>query len=74
DSGTADALLSSSLFVQTLEQRQGLKIACLEEIALLKGFIDMAQMACLANECGQTDYGKYLHRVLSEYEGVRRER
>ena len=73
DSGTADALLSSSLFVQTLEQRQGLKIACLEEIALLKGFIDMAQMERLANECGQTDYGKYLRRVLGEYEAVKQE-
>src|SRR5207248_8476805 len=48
DTGTFDSLLSSALFVQTLEQRQGLKIACLEEIALLKGFIDVAQMARLA--------------------------
>jgi glucose-1-phosphate thymidylyltransferase len=67
DSGTADTLLSSSLFVQTLEQRQGLKIACLEEIALLKGFIDAAQMERLANECARSDYGRYLRRVLDEH-------
>lgn len=67
DSGTADALLSSSLFVQTLEQRQGLKIACLEEIALIKGFIGITQMERLAHECAQTDYGRYLCRVLEEH-------
>src|SRR5207245_566556 len=48
DAGTFDSLLSSSLFVQTLEQRQGQKIACLEEVALLKGFIDAAQFERLA--------------------------
>ena len=66
DAGTFDALLSSSLFVQTLEQRQGLKIACLEEIALLQGFIDEAQFRKLADGCGGNDYGRYLQRVLDE--------
>ena len=66
DAGTFDALLSSSLFVQTLEQRQGLKIACLEEIALLQGFIDEAQFRRLADACGGNDYGRYLRRVLEE--------
>lgn len=66
DAGTADALLAAALFVQTLEQRQGLKIACLEEIALLKGFIDREQFARLAQACAGTDYGRYLQRVLQE--------
>jgi glucose-1-phosphate thymidylyltransferase len=67
DAGTFDSLLSSSLFVQTLEQRQGLKIACLEEIALLKGFVDLAQFERLAEPYGQSDYGLYLRRILEEY-------
>lgn len=65
DAGTPDSLLSSSQFVQTLELRQGLKIACLEEIALSKGFIDEAQMARLADTCPSKDYGAYLRRVLT---------
>lgn len=67
DAGTCDSLISSSLFVQTLEQRQGLKIACIEEIALLKGFIDVAQFRRLIEECGKNDYGQYLARVLQEW-------
>jgi glucose-1-phosphate thymidylyltransferase len=66
DAGTFDTLLSSSLFVQTLEQRQGLKIACLEEIALLQGFIDEAQFQRLTDACGGNDYGRYLRRVLDD--------
>jgi glucose-1-phosphate thymidylyltransferase len=67
DTGTHESLLASSLFVQTLEHRQGLKIACLEEIALIKGFIDVAQFERLTDACGRTDYGTYLRRVLEEY-------
>ncbi|MBI2807968.1 MAG: glucose-1-phosphate thymidylyltransferase RfbA [Planctomycetes bacterium] len=66
DSGTHDSLLSASVFVQTLEQRQGLKIACIEEIALRKGFIDQVKFQRLTESCGDTDYGKYLQRVLRE--------
>jgi len=66
DTGTPDSLLASSLFMQTLEQRQGLKIACIEEIALLKGFIDVAQFERLVELCGRSDYGLYLRRVLQE--------
>ncbi|CAN5223684.1 glucose-1-phosphate thymidylyltransferase RfbA [soil metagenome] len=66
DAGTFDSLVSSSLFVQTLEQRQGLKIACIEEIAFAKGFIDEAGLEKLAIACGGGDYGKYLRRVLKE--------
>ncbi len=72
DTGTQDSLLASSLFVQTLEQRQGLKIACIEEVALLKGFIDPAQFERLAASCGQSDYGRYLGRVLQEYRAAAR--
>jgi glucose-1-phosphate thymidylyltransferase len=71
DAGTFESLISSSLFVQTLEQRQGLKIACIEEIALAKGFIDAAQFARLVEGCGKSDYGLYLRRVLAEYEAAR---
>jgi glucose-1-phosphate thymidylyltransferase len=67
DTGTHDSLLAASLFVQTLEQRQGLKIACLEEIALLKGFIDRPQFERLAEAYGTSEYGQYLHRTLAEY-------
>jgi glucose-1-phosphate thymidylyltransferase len=66
DTGTFDSLVSSSLFVQTLEQRQGLKIACLEEIALHNGFIDTAQLQKLIESWGQNEYASYLRRVLAE--------
>jgi glucose-1-phosphate thymidylyltransferase len=71
DAGTFDSLLSSSVFVQTLEQRQGLKIACLEEIALVKGFINVTQFERLADAFGKSDYGLYLRRVLEDH-SVRR--
>jgi glucose-1-phosphate thymidylyltransferase len=66
DTGTYDALLASSQFVQTLEERQGLKVACIEEIAFFKGFIDAKQFERLADEAGKCEYGNYLHRVLAE--------
>jgi glucose-1-phosphate thymidylyltransferase len=65
DTGTPESLLSSSTFVQTLEARQGLKIACIEEIAYHKGFIDKAQLERLAKACEKSEYGKYLGRVAS---------
>jgi glucose-1-phosphate thymidylyltransferase len=66
DTGTYDSLLSSSQFVQTLEQRQGLKVACIEEIAFHQKFIDAAQMEKLVEAAGKSDYGKYLRRILNE--------
>jgi glucose-1-phosphate thymidylyltransferase len=66
DAGTPDSLITSSLFVQTVEQRQGLKIACIEEVALLKGFIDVNAFERLVQECAKSDYGTYLRRVLEE--------
>ncbi len=65
DTGTFDSLLSASLFVQTLEQRQGLKVACIEEIAYLKGFIDAAQLHRLAEQHASSEYGQYLRRVAA---------
>ncbi|MCM2280690.1 MAG: glucose-1-phosphate thymidylyltransferase RfbA [Bdellovibrionaceae bacterium] len=66
DSGTYDSLVSASLFVQTLESRQGLKVACVEEIAYLRGFIDRAQMQKLAELHSKSSYGVYLQQVLDE--------
>jgi glucose-1-phosphate thymidylyltransferase len=69
DTGTYDSLLSSSQFVQTLEERQGLKVACIEEIAFFKNFIDANQLKKLADQAGKCEYGQYLLRVLRDAEG-----
>jgi glucose-1-phosphate thymidylyltransferase len=66
DTGTYASLLSSSQFVQTLEERQGLKVACIEEIAFFKKFIDINQLQKLVDQAGKSDYGKYLQRILAE--------
>jgi glucose-1-phosphate thymidylyltransferase len=66
DTGTYDSLLSSSQFVQTIEQRQGMMVACIEEIAWQKGFIDQAQFSKLAEQYSKSEYGAYLRRLLSE--------
>lgn len=64
DSGTYDSLLSASQFVQTIEARQGLKIACIEEVAFMKGFINRAQLVDLVRVYAKSPYGDYLKRVL----------
>jgi glucose-1-phosphate thymidylyltransferase len=64
DTGTHESLLQSSLFVQTIEQRQGLKIACLEEIAYSQGFINREQIEKLAANYPQSGYGTYLKNLL----------
>jgi glucose-1-phosphate thymidylyltransferase len=66
DSGTYDSLLAASQFVQLLEQRQGLKVACLEEIAYSKGYIGADQMLKLAERYSNSPYGQYLKRVVAE--------
>ena len=65
DTGTHESLLSSSQFVQTIEARQGLKIACLEEIAYSQGFITKAQLAKLAETYPASSYGAYLRNVVA---------
>jgi len=64
DTGTHESLLSSSQFVQTIEQRQGLKIACLEEIAYFKGFINRQQFIKIAENYPNSSYGNYLRQIL----------
>ncbi len=66
DTGTYASLLSSSVFVQTLEERQGLKVACIEEIAFAKKFIDAAGLRACADHAGKSEYGQYLRRVLKD--------
>ena len=66
DTGTHDSLLQASHFIQTIQARQGLQIACPEEIAYLKGWIDRAELQALAEPLHKTEYGAYLFGLLSE--------
>lgn len=65
DTGTEDSLLAASNFIQTIEKRQGLKVACIEEIAYQKGFISKEQLLELANEFKNNQYGNYLVRIAN---------
>jgi glucose-1-phosphate thymidylyltransferase len=65
DTGTHEALLEASNFVETIEHRQGLKIACLEEVAYRKGFLSRQRLEALAAEISN-EYGQYLREVLAE--------
>ena len=66
DTGTHDSLLEASLFIQTIEKRQGLKVACLEEIAYRQGYIDTAQLRELSAKMAKSTYGEYLRRIIDE--------
>ena len=66
DTGTHESLLDAGQFIATLEKRQGLKVACLEEIAYRQGWIDAAQLLRLAEPLKKNGYGQYLLRVLQE--------
>ena len=66
DSGTHDSLLEAANFIATIEHRQGLKIACLEEVAYRQGYIDRSQLALLVEESPDSSYRDYLARILQE--------
>ena len=68
DTGTHETLLRASQFVETIESRQGFKIACLEEISLRMGFITLDAFKTLSETMGGTDYANYLRRIASEYQ------
>ncbi len=67
DTGTHESLLQASTFIETIEQRQGLKIACLEEIAFRMGYIDAGQLETLAGPLRKNGYGRYLLDLLKDH-------
>lgn len=69
DTGTHEAFAQATSFIQIIEQRQGLKIACLEEIAYRLGYIPAAQLEKLAQEMIKSSYGQYLQKILTEKKG-----
>jgi len=66
DTGTHESLLQAAAFIAAVEQRQGLKVACLEEIAFRRGWLDGEAVLRLASELGRTEYAEYLRRVVAE--------
>ena len=66
DTGTHSSLLQASVFVETIEQRQGLKIACIEEVAFRMGYIDDRQLISIGNTMSKNDYGQYLLKLATE--------
>jgi glucose-1-phosphate thymidylyltransferase len=64
DTGTHESLLEAGDFIETIEKRQGLKVACIEEIAFSLGYIDRNQVSELAKSLNKNEYGKYLMRLL----------
>ena len=75
DTGTYESLLQAANFIATLEQRQGLKASCIEEIAYKRGFIDKSQLLAIAEPIKNSQYGKYLLRIardeINVYEGIK---
>jgi len=66
DTGTHEALMQASSFIQAIEERQGMMVACLEEIAYRHGYITTAQLAELARQMGSSGYGQYLRRIVEQ--------
>lgn len=66
DTGTHDSMLEASNFIQTIEKRQGLKIACIEEIAFRKGYISRRQLFAIAMEFKNNEYGEYLMKIAED--------
>jgi glucose-1-phosphate thymidylyltransferase len=75
DTGTYESLLQAANFIATLEQRQGLKASCIEEIAFKRGFISREQLIAIATPYKNSQYGKYLLRIANEeinlYDGIK---
>ena len=65
DTGTIDSLMQASQFVQVIEQRQGLKVGCIEEVAYRKGFINKEQLLKIAEPLMKSGYGVYLKKLVS---------
>ena len=66
DTGTHDSLLEAGMFVETIEKRQGLKVACVEEVAYRMGYIDAGRLATLAEPMRKNGYGQYLLQLIDE--------
>ena len=66
DTGTHESLHQAASFIQTLEERQGFKVACVEEIAYRNGYIDAAQLEALARPLVKSTYGRYLLNLLKQ--------
>jgi glucose-1-phosphate thymidylyltransferase len=66
DTGTHESLLEAAHFIETIEKRQGLKVACPEEIAFRQGYISARRLRSLARPLARSGYGEYLLRVLAE--------
>jgi glucose-1-phosphate thymidylyltransferase len=66
DTGTHESLMQASNYIQAIEERQGLMVACLEEIAFRMGYITAADLAKLAKSMGSSTYGQYLFRILEQ--------
>ena len=67
DTGTHESLLDAGQFVETVEKRQGLKIACLEEIAFLKGWLSAENLLAQSEKLIKTSYGKYLKNIIKTH-------
>lgn len=65
DTGTFDSFQKASSFVQTIQERQGVKVACIEEIAYRKGYIDRKQLSSLADRYSKNEYGEYLQNIAN---------
>lgn len=70
DTGTCDSLLEAGQFVQTIEKRQGLKVACLEEIGFKNGWVSLESLTKQAQKFDNSSYGEYLGKVLSEHQSL----
>ncbi len=69
DTGTHEALQQAASYVQAIQERQGLKISCVEEVAFRSGYIDAAQLRALAANYLKNDYGRYLMEIAEEEDG-----